>query len=77
MMIPHNSIISQGGGVDLSEIKNLLLKKDKDKWESEVVKYPKLRTYVTLKSEFGKEAYVDNFLSKNRRSLIAQMRTGT
>jgi hypothetical protein len=39
--------------------------------------FPKLRTYRTLKRQFGKESYVDNFLSKNRRSILAQMRTGT
>ena len=64
-------------GVDLTEIKALLREKEIETWKKEVTKYPKLRTYTKLKDCFGKENYVDNFLSKNRRSLIAQMRTGT
>jgi hypothetical protein len=65
------------GGVDLTEIKVLLNQKDSENWEKDVLNFPKLRTYRTLKSQYGKESYVDNFLSKNRRSLIAQVRTGT
>lgn len=58
------------GGIDLIEAKSLLATQDKENWNTEVKKFPKLRTYVTLKNSFGKECYVDNFLSKNRRSLI-------
>ena len=65
------------GGIDLTEARTLLSTKDQENWENEVKKFPKLRTYITLKDNFGKESYVDNFLSKNRRSLIAQLRTGT
>ena len=65
------------GGIDLTEAKTLLSTKDQENWEKEVKRFPKLRTYITLKSKFGKEHYVENFLSKNRRSLIAQIRTGT
>ena len=65
------------GGIDLTEARTLLSTKDQENWENEVKKFPKLRTYITLKDNFGKESYLDNFLSKNRRSLIAQLRTGT
>ena len=65
------------GGIDLAEAKTLLSTKDREHWDREVKNFPKLRTYATLKTSFGKEPYVDNFLSKNRRSLIAQIRTGT
>ena len=65
------------GEIDLTEAKSLLSAKYEEDWNTEVKKIPKLRTYATLKTGFGKEDNVDNFLSKNRRSLIAQMRTGT
>ena len=65
------------GGIDLTEAKTLLSTKYHELWDKEVKTFPKLRTYATIKTSFGKEHYVDNFLSKNRRSLIAQMRTGT
>ena len=65
------------GGVNLSEIKTLLDEKDSKDWKINVEKYPKLRSYRTFKTEFGKEPYVENFLSKNRRSTVAQIRTGT
>ena len=65
------------GGVNLPEVKLLLTQKDSENWKKDVENFPKLRTYRTLKSQFGKENYVDNFLSKNRRSLLAQIRTGT
>ncbi len=61
----------------MEEIKLLLKTKSSEKWKIDVENFPKLRTYRTLKNQFGKENYVDNFLSKNRRSIIAQMRTGT
>ena len=65
------------GGIDLTEAKSLLSTLDREHWDIEVKNKPKLRTYRTLKTCFEKEPYVDNFLSKNRRSLIAQLRTGT
>ena len=65
------------GGLDLNEIKQKLYEIDQKKWKTDVEKFPKLRTYRLFKNEFGKENYTDHFLSKNRRSTIAQMRTGT
>jgi len=64
-------------GINLQQVKTKLNELDEENWKREIVKFPKLRTYRLFKTKFGKENYTQQFLSKNRRSLIAQMRTGT
>ncbi|XP_048743557.2 uncharacterized protein LOC125656974 [Ostrea edulis] len=45
-------------------------------WENEVFKVPKLRTYVSIKSTFGRENYVTLDMPKYFRSIMSQFRCG-
>ena len=47
-----------------------------EKWVEELASKPKLRTYVTYKTEFGLESYISSNMSRQRRSLMAQFRLG-
>ena len=64
------------GGVNLPEVKLLLIQKDSENWKKDVENFPKLRTYRTLKSQFGKENYVDNFLSKTEGHYLPKYEQG-
>jgi hypothetical protein len=46
-------------------------------WKTNVNSKPKLRTYKTFKFNFCTEPYVSNCQSRFKRSLIAQLRSGT
>ena len=48
----------------------------KEKWSNDMWSKPKLRSYVQIKQCFGTEPYVKSFLTRNQRSLCAQLRTG-
>ena len=48
-----------------------------NKWQKDIVKKPKLRTYCTFKTEFYTETYVTMNLSHQERSIISQFRLGT
>ena len=63
--------------VYLNDIKKRLDEKDRTDWEKCVVNFPKLRTYRLFKTTFGREIYTEHFLSKNKRSILAQIRTGS
>ena len=45
-------------------------------WKNDIVKTPKLRTYVKLKANFGIETYVKLNLNKTERSFLTQLRCG-
>ena len=60
----------------LDECHDMLRKLERDKWESDLQLYPKLRTYKVFKSTFGTEPYLLSMLSPNLRSLLAQLRCG-
>jgi len=45
-----------------------------DKWKSQVVIKPKLRTYITFKNKINTEPYVNCLMSKRARSLFTQFR---
>ena len=47
-----------------------------EKRVEELASKPKLRTYVTYKTEFGLESYISSNMSRQRRSLMAQFRLG-
>ena len=49
---------------------------DQIKWEFNVEKRPKLRTYRIFKTSYGAENYVEKFLSKGHRAILAQFRFG-
>lgn len=45
-------------------------------WRIGIMAKPKLRTYIQIKVQFKTEFYVGANLTRNQRSLIAQLRTG-
>ncbi len=47
-----------------------------DQWSKNVNSKPKLRTYKTFKYAIGPEPYVSGYLSRFKRSLLAQLRSG-
>jgi len=46
------------------------------KWLTGIMAKPKLRTYLQIKDVYETELYVKANLSRNQRSLVAQLRTG-
>ena len=44
--------------------------------EATMLQKPKLRTYATFKHSFGTEKYVNQTLSRSRRSFLSQLRLG-
>ena len=51
---------------------------ERDKWERQLQeKPPKLRTYITLKSEYATEKYVDIVSFPTHGSFLACLRGGT
>ena len=47
-----------------------------EQWSNEVHNKPKLRTYVQIKDTFEPEPYVLSNISRQRRSLLGQIRLG-
>ncbi len=45
-------------------------------WEDNIKMMPKLRTYIKFKKIFEVEPYVLSFMSRQRRSYLAQLRNG-
>jgi heme oxygenase len=45
-------------------------------WENNIDKAPKLRTYVLCKQEYRAENYLMSNLTRQQRSLLAQLRCG-
>ena len=45
-----------------------------EKLVEELASKPKLRTYVTYKTEFGLQSYISSNMNRHRRSLMAQFR---
>jgi hypothetical protein len=61
---------------DLLECKSLLQNNMYDDWKEELSSKPKLRTYRKFKTTFKTEAYLNNFMIKCKRSILAQFRCG-
>lgn len=61
---------------DITNIKVNLLKIQRDKWEVDVLRKPKLRFYRMFKSKVQLEDYVQSNLSPAERSYAAQFRFG-
>ena len=53
-----------------------MLQKDSIDWHQEVLNKPKLRTYVTFKSELHVEDYLYYVTNRRSRSLLGQFRMG-
>ena len=47
-----------------------------EKWKTDILSKPKLRTYVTFNSVLQTEEYLRNNISRHERSLLAQLRLG-
>ena len=47
-----------------------------EKWKTNILSKPKLRTYVTFKCVLHTEEYLRNNIFKHKRSLLAQLRLG-
>ena len=62
--------------LNLTELKNLLVEKQKQDWVTEINRKPKLRFYRTFKTTFSLEKYVSYNLNSSERSLTAQLRMG-
>ena len=61
---------------NIKEIENKLIDNYVTKWKSTIEKTPKLRTYIMFKNIFELETYIIKCMSRRRRSLMSQFRTG-
>ena len=62
--------------VDLEQCASTLFLADKEIWSQQVVKVPKLRTYIKFKNTYETEPYVFKVFDRGHRSILAQFRTG-
>ena len=62
--------------ININGARNLLTQKRNEKWKTDILSKPKLRTYVTFKSVLQTEEYLRNNISRHKRSLLAQLRLG-
>ena len=60
----------------LKEAKKRLLNKIRENFMKEVVKKPKLRTYIKIKDGYHGEDYLEKYLPRYQRSLMSQIRCG-
>ena len=61
---------------NLTIVKNQILAKQENEWREALLNKPKLRTYITFKTNFYTEKYVKKYTCKRERSLFAQLRIG-
>ena len=61
---------------DIKEIENRLVDNYVVKWKLAIKKMPKLRTYIKYKDIYEPETYITKCMSRRRRSLMSQFRTG-
>lgn len=61
---------------DLKLVKEKILELVRSDWKTKCQSKPKLRTYITFKSDFIAENYLKGCLPRLERSLLAQFRTG-
>ena len=55
-------------------MKNHILAKQENEWSDALLNKPKLRTYITFKTNFYSEKYVKKYTCQRVRSLFAQLR---
>ena len=60
----------------VNNIRSNLMSNFKHKWLIGIMAKPKLRTYFQIKDVYETELYVKANLTRNQRSLVAQLRTG-
>ena len=61
---------------DINSTRNRLLDSHSTEWYTNLLKFPKLRTYRTFKTSFSTESYVELNLKRSERSVMAQFRCG-
>ena len=62
--------------LNINVARNLMTQKMNEKWRTDILSKPKLRTYVTFKSVLQTEEYLRNNMSRHKRSLLVQLRLG-
>jgi hypothetical protein len=75
-MLDMETIFIHKSKVDLSQVEAKLRNITNEKWQQEIINKPKLRTYILFKDSYTVEPYVNSFLSRHQRSLLAQLRLG-
>ena len=76
MIAGNDNIFDSKLVVDINYFKDALVSLENLQWETSVLNFPKLRTYVLFKSTYSTENYVKALLSKRLRSVLAQFRSG-
>jgi len=70
-----------GNGLSPKELKEVvsccLFRCERERWKTETVNKPKLRTYIPFKNTYEPERYTKSIRCKAHRSLLAQLRGGT
>ena len=62
--------------VEIEAVRPKIVALIESEWKTQVDSKPKLRSYKLFKSNFGAEEYVCQYLSRYKRSLFAQLRSG-
>ena len=62
--------------INLKTLNDSMHQHDCTEWSTDVVKFDKLRTYITFKTELCKEEYVNIVTNRQHRSALAQFRSG-
>lgn len=63
--------------INIDVLNTVLFNMHCDKWKENIVKKPKLRTYIIYKTDIFPEQYILKPQSRQKRSLHAQYRSGT
>ncbi len=63
--------------VDIKLVEELMVQRTNKTWRVTISFKPKLRTYARFKQSFRREEYINMFMSRRQRSLLAQFRAGT
>ena len=74
--IGAHDIFSNRNCINIQAAKETLNSQFYYNWSNEILQKPKLRTFVTIKHSYGEEKYVRSLLSRQQRSLCAQLRFG-
>ena len=76
MIAGNDNIFDSKLVVDINYFKDVPVSLENLQWETSVLNFPKLRTYVLFKSTYLTKNYVKTLFSKRLRSVLAQFRSG-
>ena len=62
--------------IDLTKCCDVLFEQYKNEWRENIMTKPKLRTYVKIKESYNVENYIILNMSRQERSILAQLRCG-